>query len=103
MNWIISGFGWGGVAITFGGFVAFLRGRIKEYQSFGCGALGSFIVCVCLILQRDHGLALYINAAGCAGFAWGWWNGGGGDDTRKRLRRWARKFDPVRRTAPQGV
>ncbi|PWI16044.1 hypothetical protein DI272_19125 [Streptomyces sp. Act143] len=33
-------------------------------------------------------------------FAWVWWNRGGGDGPRRRLRRWARKFHGVRRTAP---
>ena len=34
---------------------------------------------------------------------WLWWKNGGGDNTRRRLRRWARKFQPVRRTAPAGT
>jgi hypothetical protein len=38
-----------------------------------------------------------------AGCLWLWWNDGGGDDTKRRLKRWARKFTPVRRTAPQGA
>jgi len=29
-----------------------------------------------------------------------WWNSGGGNDTRRRLRSLAKKFTPVRRTAP---
>ncbi|MDI9836230.1 hypothetical protein [Streptomyces sp. KAU_LT] len=31
---------------------------------------------------------------------WSWWNNGGGDGTRRRLRQWARRFQGVRRTAP---
>ncbi|MEU8760686.1 hypothetical protein [Streptomyces sp. NPDC048659] len=36
-------------------------------------------------------------------FAWLWWHSGGGDDTKRRLRSWARAFTPVRRTAPIGA
>jgi hypothetical protein len=31
---------------------------------------------------------------------WRWWNSGGGDDTKRRLRKLKEKFDGVRRTAP---
>lgn len=34
-------------------------------------------------------------------WAWRWWKGGGGDNTKRRLKKWARKFTAVRRTAPQ--
>lgn len=43
-----------------------------------------------------------INAAAFAITAWLWWHDGGGDDTKRRLRGWARKFRGVRRTAPAG-
>lgn len=43
-------------------------------------------------------------AATCASLAvlsfWIWWNKGGGDDTKRRLRDALKKFSPVRRTAP---
>lgn len=32
--------------------------------------------------------------------AWIWWDSGGGGGTRRRLRRRARRWRPVRRTAP---
>lgn len=32
-----------------------------------------------------------------------WWNNGGGDGTRRRLRDLRRRFEGVRRTAPQGA
>lgn len=34
---------------------------------------------------------------------WTWWMGGGGDDTKRRLRQWGRAFKGVRRTAPAGA
>jgi hypothetical protein len=44
--------------------------------------------------------AQLLDAAFGAYWAWVWWNAGGGDDTKRRLRKLARKFTPVRRTAP---
>lgn len=41
-----------------------------------------------------------LDAGLMAWFLWAWWNSGGGDGTRRRLRRWARRFQGVRRTAP---
>lgn len=40
------------------------------------------------------------NAAMAGWCAYDWWNSGGGDGTRRRLRSWARRFRAVRRTAP---
>jgi hypothetical protein len=31
---------------------------------------------------------------------WNWWNGGGGDDTKRKLRKFKNAFEGVRRTAP---
>jgi hypothetical protein len=42
----------------------------------------------------------YLNAASTALHAWAWWHGGGGDGTRRRLKKWGRRFQGVRRTAP---
>jgi hypothetical protein len=49
-----------------------------------------------------HGwtLLMYAHAAVAVLHAWSWWNGGGGDGTRRRLKSWARRFHGVRRTAP---
>ena len=46
---------------------------------------------------------VYLHAALGAWSAWSWWHGGGGDGTRRRLKSWARRFQGVRRTAPQGA
>lgn len=42
----------------------------------------------------------YVDAAFCVGYLYQWWKHGGGDDTKRRLRRLKRAFTPVRRTAP---
>lgn len=34
---------------------------------------------------------------------YGWWKNGGGDDTKRRLRKLRKKFQPTRRTAPQSA
>jgi hypothetical protein len=46
---------------------------------------------------------LYLSIAGAAWFAWMWWNSGCGDDTKRRLKSWSRRFQGVRRTAPAGA
>ena len=43
---------------------------------------------------------VYLHAGFTAWMAWAWWNSGGGDDTKRRLKSWARRFQAVRRTAP---
>jgi hypothetical protein len=50
-----------------------------------------------------HTAWLCVNAAAAAMSAWGWWHSGGGDGTRRRLKSWARRFQGVRRTAPQAA
>ena len=46
---------------------------------------------------------LYLCAGATALFVWLWWHSGGGDGTKRRLKRWAVRFQGVRRTAPQGA
>ncbi len=46
---------------------------------------------------------VYLHAVFAAWMAWAWWHSGGGDGTRRRLKSWARRFQGVRRTAPQGA
>lgn len=52
---------------------------------------------------QDWHVAASIGASSTALSAWLWWHGGGGDGTRRRLKSWARRFQGVRRTAPQGA
>jgi hypothetical protein len=53
------------------------------------------------IMVHVEPLAIW-TAVFTAYYLWVWWTkGGGGDRTKKRLKKWARKFQGVRRTAPQ--
>ncbi|MEW1565763.1 hypothetical protein AB0454_22590 [Streptomyces sp. NPDC093509] len=73
--------------------------RITERQYTGGMALVYAVAAVgCAI--AGWRTALYMNVAGGALFAWMWWNSGGGDDTKRRLKSWAGRFEGVRRTAP---
>lgn len=74
---------------------------------FDPGARGPGIVAVAclvrvvgLILGDAHPGYLALEAGLFAGAVWAWWHRGGGDGTRRRLRRAARAFQGVRRTAP---
>lgn len=57
---------------------------------------------VALLGAFDHSLPCVLWNGGIAGLSlYCWWNNGGGDNTKRRLKKWAAKFKPVRRTAPQ--
>lgn len=76
--------------------------RITSKQYYGWAAVllaGGFVVSFAV---GWTGL-MYAHAGVAAWCAWVWWNGGGGDGTRRRLKRWAGRFQGVRRTAPQGA
>lgn len=75
--------------------------RIPDTATYGLLALSQVIMCIGgFITQSTVGGSISGAAAGYLG--WKWWDGGGGDGTRRRLRRWARRFHGVRRTAPAG-
>lgn len=67
----------------------------------GWMAAGLGVFCISAVIVGDR-----VNASAHAGVAavyiWWWWNSGGGDGTRRRLQKWARAFQGVRRTAPAG-
>lgn len=66
---------------------------------FGWFAAGSATLWLVAVL-RDRPVAASILAGLTALQLWLWWNSGGGDGTRRRLRKWARQFQGTRRTAP---
>jgi membrane protein implicated in regulation of membrane protease activity len=82
--------------------VAALFGRLTKTQANGLIALGCIPAVAAAALGGATTVASVFAAMGAVN-AWLWWNGGGGDGTRRRLRRWARRFQGVRRTAPQGA
>lgn len=51
----------------------------------------------------DNQMILVINTTLGTLAAWMWWNNGGGDNTKRRLRGALKKFVPVRRTAPEAA
>lgn len=51
-------------------------------------------------ITMGSNLTAGIAAGSLALTLWLWWHSGGGDGTKRRLKRWARKFEGVRRTAP---
>ncbi len=74
-------------------------GRASYRRTFGWTAVayGSLTVAA-VALHLPLWASLY--AAIGAIFAWLWWHSGGGDGTKRRLRRLRARFAGVRRTAP---
>lgn len=79
-----------------------LTGRITAKRYNGWMVVmntGSGVLC----LINHWNTVLYLNAAATAWHAWLWWNSGGGDGTKRRLKKWAGRFQGVRRTAPSNA
>lgn len=90
------------MAVAGAAIAAWLAHRIG---AFGLNALlsaSNFLNLVSNAIRHDTVMASWA-AGALAVTVWVWWKSGGGDDTKRRLRRWARKFTPVRRTAPAGA
>jgi hypothetical protein len=79
-----------------------LSGRISAKQYAGWMALWNTGAGVMSALN-GWTATLYLNAGFAAWHAWVWWQSGGGDGTRRRLKSWARQFQGVRRTAPEAA
>lgn len=95
-----SGAGW---ALFLLGAAALYTQRLKTHQAYGVCALGTVAWLLADAVARVSERYILIDTAFCAYYTWRWWTTGGDDDTKRRLRRWARKWSPVRRTAPQGA
>lgn len=76
-----------------------LTRRIKTYRCNGLLAVAFGFWTLDDIVQQDWLWALYQSGL-TALEIWLWWRGGGGDDTKRRLRQLRQAFTPVRRTAP---
>lgn len=85
--------------IVWSALLASMFGRISKTQSSGIIALGCIPSIVAFVLDGTTSAASVFAALGAIN-AWIWWQGGGGDGTRRRLRSWASRFRGVRRTAP---
>jgi hypothetical protein len=84
--------------LTTVGIITSLRGF--HGRSLILIALGNGLSLLHLVLTDGRPVYAAVNAAALAWALWLWWNGGGGDGTRRRLRRLAGRFQGVRRTAP---
>lgn len=89
------------IGILLASLAAFLLGRIDWRTVHGGSAAANALVLLGNVIDGSTTLASF-SAALMALSLWQWWNGGGGDGTKRRLRSWARQFRPVRRTAPAG-
>jgi hypothetical protein len=97
-NFLVTAFG----CLVVGMILLLLAGRITQRQFAGWMTIG-YIAAGVLSAVNGWTSTLYMTAAGAALFGWLWWHSGGGDGTRRRLKSWARRFEGVRRTAPQGA
>lgn len=91
-----------GMAVFLPANAMFLMGRLKRHHYAGLLAVASGIWAVHDIHTHSWPSAA-LQTAFAAWEAWAWWKGGGGDDTKKRLRKWSRAFTPNRRTAPSAA
>jgi hypothetical protein len=89
--------GWIGACLLCAGALTVLT-RHTQF-SRACYALGAGAFYIGDASVHDV-LGQWWNAAYSGFWAWLWWRGGGGDNTKRRLRRLRKKFTPVRRTAP---
>lgn len=94
-------------AVTYAGLMVMLQlllqhGRITSKQYNGWTAVLATVGCA-MSAVIGWTFMVYLNAGVAAWCAWDWWKGGGGDDTKRRLKRWASRFQGVRRTAPAGA
>ncbi|MEU1071869.1 MULTISPECIES: hypothetical protein [unclassified Streptomyces] len=91
-----------GAAFAVCAVAGFLTGSLRAHHVDGVLALCNIAYWIDSTLDGDQ-LWAAVDATCVAWFGWRWWNGGGGDDTKRRFREWRRRFTAVRRTAPQAV
>jgi len=72
-------------------------GRERLFYGLGSATAGAFALFY--LLTKTYTLGS-LNAGSCGMFIWLWWRSGGGDDTKRRLRKLGQAFTGVRRTAP---
>jgi hypothetical protein len=99
---IVNALSYASVVIIWAALFAYLTRRIKVLVMFGWDAVAWGLYTLVMVLRHETGGSCFV-AGVTAVFAWLWWANGGGDDTKKRLRKIAKRFEPVRRTAPQGA
>ncbi|QKW31477.1 hypothetical protein HUT11_35530 (plasmid) [Streptomyces seoulensis] len=98
-NLALDAVGWTVLAVAIAGI---FTGVLAERSYYGYLAISMVVLFLRHVLV-GHTIAAGIHTAGVTWAAWKWWNSGGGDGARRRLRKWARQFRSVRRTAPAGA
>ncbi|MER0443080.1 hypothetical protein ABR738_00565 [Streptomyces sp. Edi4] len=88
-----------GLGVMACAYAGMLTGRLAGYRASGLLAVSS-ILGAAHSVRSHHTVNACLFAVQAAVLAWAWWNGGGGDDSRRGLRRLRHLFTPVRRTAP---
>jgi hypothetical protein len=91
-----------GFGIILLGMVAAGLKWIRLHTAYGVMAL-SQVVTAAVGFITGNTVAASISAAAAGYLGWRWWNDGGGDGTKRRLAKAVRRFDGVRRTAPEGA
>lgn len=86
-----------GILLVIPGAMSALSGDRRAM--FGWLALATVALCLAAVVAHDQ-LRAGFHAGVTAIVLWLWWNSGGGDGTRRRLRQWADRFHATRRTAP---
>ncbi|WP_329474176.1 hypothetical protein OIE75_41040 (plasmid) [Streptomyces sp. NBC_01723] len=79
--------------------VAYGTGRFRKHHIYGVMSVGYLLYTVSNFLLQDT-VSAGMGAGFTTVFGWLWWKGGGGDNTKRRLKSWASRFQGVRRTAP---
>lgn len=92
----ISLIGWTALAVAAKHMLFGTQSATAGWCAIACG-----LFCVTSVVDGSP-KAASMNAGAAAFFIWSWWNSGGGDGTRRRLRKSARTFRGIRRTAPVG-
>lgn len=90
-----------GIALAACGLYGWVTNRIKSSTVSGLYAVSNSLFTIKNIHEGDF-LWAVIGGAATAASIYLWWNNGGGDDTKRRLKSAAEKFQPTRRTAPDG-
>ena len=75
---------------------------ITDSTCYGLLALSQVLVCLAGFVTGNT-VSASISGAAAGYLAWKWWTGDGDDNTKRRLRKWARRFRGVRRTASAGA
>jgi hypothetical protein len=90
-----------GATINGIGFLGAATGRFSPRSMTALLGASSSAMTIVKIYEGDTPWAVFHGGV-AAFFIYSWWNNGGGDDTKRRLKSAAKKFQPTRRTAPDG-